>query len=90
VIAKKGAWFSWMGPNGEIRGQGLQTFRDTLANTQGALMFLFNQVKDSLTGAKTADTATAKPIVSKGVQSENLDDLFSDVEELDEDFGDDI
>jgi len=53
-------------------------------------MFLFNQVKDSLTGAKTPDTAVAKPIVSKGAETANLDDLFSDVEELDEDFGDDI
>jgi len=91
VIAKKGAWFSWMGPKGEIRGQGLQTFRDNLASTEGALMFLFNQVKDSLSGAKGGDSATpAKPIVSKGTESADLDDLFSDVEELAEDFGDDI
>jgi len=54
VVVKGGAWYSWTMPNGtEIRGQGLDKFRQGMANIPGSVDTLFSVTIPKLTIPKT-------------------------------------
>jgi recombination protein RecA len=89
IISKKGAWFSWQTPSGEIRSQGLAQFRDQLATMDNGLTILFNQVKPFLSKDKSADGVPATPKADgKSIASANLDDLFDGVGDGEDEFFD--
>ena len=94
VISKKGAWFSWQSPTGELRSQGLAGFKEQLQAMDGGLVALFTQVKPFISqnkdgGVATADaTATASEEKAPAKNSKldkmasaNLDDMFGDDDE---------
>jgi recombination protein RecA len=86
ILVKKGAWFSWMGPEGEVRGQGLEGFRANLP--EGWLDFMFAQVKPYLT-SKKGDEGGATTALSGGAGGalELGDEADDAMEELDALFG---
>jgi len=83
IVVKKGAWFSWMGPQGEVRGQGLEGFRANMPNDW--LDYMFAQVKPFLTAKKNEPEAGT--LGSSGV--ELTDDAADALSELDAMFGED-
>jgi recombination protein RecA len=94
IISKKGAWFSWQSPNGELRSQGLAGFKEQLQNMDGGLVALFNQVKPFISKNKETTEGEAKPSALKTekldkLASANLDDMFDGEGDEDEEFFDD-
>jgi recombination protein RecA len=86
ILVKKGAWFSWMGPEGEVRGQGLEGFRSNLP--EGWLDFMFAQVKPYLTSKKGEEGgATTALSGAVGGALELGDEADDAMEELDALFG---
>lgn len=81
VIKKKGAWYYWNGPDGEIRGQGLPNFLEQITPHLDAV---FNEVKPFLSEPKKeGDTAdSADFIEEEGEEDEgdmDIDDLLNDL-----------
>jgi len=78
VISKKGAWFSWHGPNGEIRGQGLNNFTKQLSDED--IGTIFGQTKPYLVdpNAKSSEEPPAAAV-------DDDDEDFVPVEEDNED-----
>ena len=52
VINKAGSWFMWNSPQGEVKGQGMDSFREKVEAVPDAVAILFNQVKPFLSGEK--------------------------------------
>ena len=81
VVSKKGSWFSWTGSEGEIRGQGLNAFRDML--TESHISQIFSQVKPFLADpnkAKKEDAPSLEELASlAGGDDDDYDDLLGDI-----------
>lgn len=84
TVLKKGAWYYWQGPEGEIRGQGLEGFISLLP--EGWLDFMFAQVKPYLTSKKAEGAEAGVLGASAGVElNEDAADAMSELDAL---FGD--
>jgi len=78
VVSKKGAWFSWNGPDGEVRGQGLNNFLDQV---QDHIDKIFADVKPFLSDPSTREDVDS-PLKGAGDIDENMDidDLLDDLD----------
>lgn len=77
VVKKGGAWYSWQSGEGEIRGQGLNNFKELL--TDAHVSEIFAQVKPYLADPKNK---------SEGDDAPSLEELANMVEEDDDLLGD--
>jgi len=76
IVSKKGAWYSWNGGDGEIRGQGLNSFKESLSEDH--VSQIFAQVKPFLNDPK-----------NKEEDKPNLSDIdLEDMEDLEDILGD--
>ena len=76
VISKKGAWFSWNGPDGEIRGQGLANFIDQVEDHIDAI---FSDVKPFLSDPSSREDVES-PLDADIDEDMDIDDLLGDLE----------
>jgi recombination protein RecA len=77
VVSKKGAWFSWNGNGGEVRGQGLQNFKEQLKDEQ--VNEIFAQVKPYLSDpSSSANSSSALDELEEDTESD-LEDLLKDL-----------
>ena len=77
VVSKKGAWYSWQGGDGEVRGQGLPAFKEALTDTQ--VSEIFAQVKPFLADPKSggsSDEEEAPPLEELAMMGSDDDDDF--------------
>lgn len=79
VISKKGAWYSWQGGDGEVRGQGLVSFKEALTDAQ--VSEIFAQVKPFLADPKNASQEEEAPSLEELAMmgSEDDDDFLGDL-----------
>ena len=77
VISKKGAWFSWNGGDGEIRSQGLNSFKESLSEDH--VNQIFAQVKPFLADPKnkTEDKPSLEDIELGDL--DDMDDILGDL-----------
>jgi recombination protein RecA len=80
VISKKGAWFSWQSNEGEIRGQGLNAFKELLTNDH--VNQIFAQVKPYLADPKTKSSSEESPSDFDVMDEVTEDDLLADLDDL--------
>lgn len=78
VIKKKGAWFSWQGPDGEIRSQGLPAFIDAVEDHIDAI---FSTVRPYLSDpANREDTAKdEEEVFDDDLADDDLNDLLDEL-----------
>jgi len=77
VVSKKGAWYSWQGGDGEVRGQGLPAFKEALTDTQ--VSEIFAQVKPFLADPKSggsSDEEEAPSLEELAMMGSDDDDDF--------------
>lgn len=79
VVSKKGAWYSWQGGDGEVRGQGLVSFKEALTDAQ--VSEIFAQVKPFLADPKNASQEEEAPSLEELAMmgSEDDDDFLGDL-----------
>ena len=78
IVTKKGSWFSWAGSDGEIRGQGLNAFKDML--TDNHVSQIFTQVKPFLADPKKAKKEEAPSLEElANLVDDDDDDLLGDL-----------
>jgi recombination protein RecA len=79
VVSKKGSWFSWTGSEGEVRGQGLNSFKDML--TDEHVSQIFTQVKPFLADPKKAKKEEEAPSLEElaNLVGGDDDDLLGDL-----------
>ena len=79
VVSKKGSWFSWAGSEGEVRGQGLNSFKDML--TDEHVSQIFTQVKPFLADPKKAKKEEEAPSLEElaNLVGGDDDDLLGDL-----------
>lgn len=79
VVSKKGAWYSWQGGEGEVRGQGLPAFKEALTDAQ--VSEIFAQVKPFLADPKNASQEEEAPSLEELAMmgSEDDDDFLGDL-----------
>jgi recombination protein RecA len=78
VVSKKGSWFSWTGSEGEVRGQGLNSFKDML--TDDHVSQIFAQVKPFLADPKKAKSEEAPSLEDlANLGGDEDDDLLGDL-----------
>lgn len=75
VVKKGGAWYTWQSGDGEVRGQGLNNFKEQL--TDEHIASIFAQVKPYLADPKNSSSDDEAP---------SLEELANMSEESDEDF----
>jgi recombination protein RecA len=67
VINKAGSWFMWSSPTGEVKGQGMDAFREKVEAVPNAVNILFEQVKPFLSGkAKPKSGKDLTALVDEG------------------------
>ena len=77
VVSKKGAWFSWTGNDGEVRGQGLQNFKEQLSDEQ--VNEIFSQVKPYLSDPSNKSEGVADLDELEEDTDSDLADLLKDL-----------
>jgi len=81
VVSKKGAWFAWTSSEGEIRGQGLVSFKNLLKSEH--IDQIFAQVKPYLADPKTNKAASSDETSEfEQMDEATEDDLLSDLDDL--------
>ena len=76
VIQKKGAWYYWTGPDGEIKGQGLNNFLDQI---QDHMDKIFSDVKPFLSDPSTRE-GVEPPLGGDVDEDMDIDDLLDDLD----------
>lgn len=78
VVKKGGAWFTWNGNDGEVRGQGLQKFKELL--TDENVNEIFAQVKPYLADpSNKSDGNSVLDELEEDSGSDDLEDLMKDL-----------
>lgn len=82
VVKKGGAWFTWTNPASgqEIKGQGLEGFRNLLP--EGWLSIMFGQVKPYLTSKQSADAGDAEEKTSSLITDDDALDALGEIDAL--------
>lgn len=80
IVKKKGAWFSWVSPSGEVRAQGLNSFLDAINDHVGDL---FTEVKPYLSDptkkVESEESITDEVDTEGAVTDGDIEDLLNDL-----------
>lgn len=76
VIKKKGAWFSWQGPEGEIRSQGLPAFIDAVEDHIDAI---FASVRPYLSDPAQREESADEEAVDDSLADDDLNSMLEDL-----------
>jgi recombination protein RecA len=76
VIKKKGAWFSWQGPEGEIRSQGLPAFINAV---EDHIDSIFASVRPYLSDPALREESAEEEVVDDLDDDEDLNSMLEDL-----------